>query len=62
VLALRRTRNVHSIPELFRALQRSDALGKVLAETRPIRQRDRHGKESNGLMWKAALCACKDFE
>jgi len=38
VLALRRTRNVYSIPELFRALQRSDALGKVLAETRPIRQ------------------------
>jgi len=38
VLALRRTRNVHSIPELFRALQRSDALGKVLAETRQIRQ------------------------
>jgi hypothetical protein len=38
VLALRRTRIVHSIPELFRALQRSDALGKVLAETRQIRQ------------------------
>ena len=40
MLALRRTRNVHSIPELFRALQRNDVLGKVLTEKCPFRRRD----------------------
>jgi hypothetical protein len=44
VLALRRTRNVHSIPE-FRALQKSDAFGKVLTEKHPFRRRDNRLRE-----------------